>query len=570
MSDLAFDAAQRIKDAFRDYDSTFDALTRRARQNFERRDLAAQRRCATERIDLYESYLQTARAEVGGLLGERVHDRMLWREIRQRYAAAIAADLDHELYKTFYNSLIRRCFQIEGVWPDIEFVALDLEPTDAITHAVTRHSYANSGDLVRLFDRLLDEYRFGVAYADRGGDAARLATALTERTADWGDLGVLGVEMLETVFYRDRRAYLVGRALGEGRMSPLVVVLMNEQDGIRVDALISSAPDLAQVFGASRSFFLADLPTVGDAVVFLRTLLPRKPVDELYALLGRLKQAKTERYRRFFHHFERRPDELLTQAEGERGMVMAVFTLPSWPLVFKLVRDRFAFPKNVAREEVYEKYKFVYNHDRNGRLIEAQEFRQLRFPRNRFAPGLLEELYDSCRSSIREEGDDLIISHCYVERRLRPLNLFLKEAPPEQAIRAIVDYGQAIKDLARSNIFPGDLLLKNFGVTRNLRCVFYDYDELALVSDCRFRALPQARDDDEEMHSGAWFHVNENDVFPEQFPEFLGLTPALRQALMSAHRDIFDVRFWLEEQARIRRGEDYDVIPYPEAVRLVR
>jgi len=249
-------------------------------------------------------------------------------------------------------------------------------------------------------------------------------------------------------------------------------------------------------------------------------------------------------------------------------MVMAVFTLPSYPVVFKLIRDRFAYPKTMARAEVEEKYRLVFHHDRVGRLVDAQLFRHLRFARRQFAPALLDELLEGCRETVQADGDDLVFSHCYIERRLRPLNLYLREVEPARAIAAIVDYGQAIKDLARSNIFPGDLLLKNFGISRAGRAIFYDYDELCFVTECRFCALPTARHDDEEMHAGAWYHVDENDVFPEQFPQFLGLSPELRAALLEAHGEIFTVGWWLALQQDIRAGALADVPPYPARLRV--
>lgn len=217
-----------------------------------------------------------------------------------------------------------------------------------------------------------------------------------------------------------------------------------------------------------------------------------------------------------------------------------------------------------------QKYKIVFRHDRAGRLVDAQEFRFLRFAKKQFEAALLAELLEGCRESVYEDGDDLVVAHCYVERRLRPLNLYVREVGEEDALRAVLDYGQSIKDLARSNIFPGDLLLKNFGVTRNRRAIFYDYDELCLVSECRFRRLPTAQHDDEEMHHGAWYHVNANDVFPEQFPRFLGLTPTQQDALMAAHGGIFDVRWWLELQEQLAGGKQQDVPPYPETLRLMR
>jgi isocitrate dehydrogenase kinase/phosphatase len=236
--------------------------------------------------------------------------------------------------------------------------------------------------------------------------------------------------------------------------------------------------------------------------------------------------------------------------------------------VFKLIRDRFAYPKDIVRQDVLDKYELVFKHDRVGRLVDAQQFRHLRFPRNQFAPELLRELLESTRGSVVEDGGDLVITHCYLERRLRPLNLYVQEAKPEQARRAILDYGQAIKDLARSNIFPGDLLLKNFGITRHGRAIFYDYDELCLVTECRFRALPSASSDDEEMHHGAWYHVDEDDVFPEQFPRFLGMSEELRRELIEAHGEIFDVRWWLKVQAEVAAGGYADLPPYAHRLRL--
>jgi isocitrate dehydrogenase kinase/phosphatase len=247
---------------------------------------------------------------------------------------------------------------------------------------------------------------------------------------------------------------------------------------------------------------------------------------------------------------------------------MLVFTLPSYPLVFKVIRDKFAFPKQIVRQDVLDKYDLVFKHDRVGRLVDAQQFRFLRFRRAQFEPKLLAELVDGCKESVVEDGEDLVISLLYVERRLRPLNLYIHEAAPEDARRAVLDYGQSIKDLARSNIFPGDLLLKNFGITRHARAIFYDYDELCLVTQCRFRALPSATSNDEEMHKGAWYYVDDDDVFPEQFPRFLGLSPELREALLAHHGEIFDVRWWLDVQSRVQAGGYADLPPYADSVRI--
>jgi isocitrate dehydrogenase kinase/phosphatase len=559
-------AAALIRAGFDDYHVRFRAITQRAQQRFETRDWSGASADAVERIELYDACALRMAAQLEAVLGEALRERTLWRGIHACYSRIIASLLDQELYKTWYNTQTRRFFKTRGVDADIEFVALDIEPTDRITHPVARHSYAVWGNLARVCQAILDDYPFAAAYAHAGLCAIRIAEAVSRRLESWGGDPVRAIELLETVFYREQRAYLVGRVFGAERIAPLLIALVHEPGGIRADAVLTEREHVAQVFGYTRSYFQADLATVGDAVVFLRTLLPSKPIDELYTVLGRAKQGKTERYRHFFRHLQRDPDEQFLHAEGERGMVMLVFTLPSYPLVFKLIRDRFAFPKESAREEVMGKYRLVFHHDRAGRLVDAQEFRFLRFPQRRFAPALLEEILAECRESAYVDGGDLVIAHCYIERRLRPLNLYLREMDEDSARRAILDYGQAIRDLARSNVFPGDLLLKNFGITRNGRAIFYDYDELCFVHECRFRALPEDEGDG-ASGSDAWY-VGPHDVFPQQFPKFLGLSDSLRAALLAQHADIFDVRWWLDLQQRRARGERIDVPPYPASARV--
>jgi len=278
-------------------------------------------------------------------------------------------------------------------------------------------------------------------------------------------------------------------------------------------------------------------------------------------VLGRAKQGKTERYRSLFKHLETCPDQFV-HAQGEPGMVMIVFTLPSLDIVVKVIRDRFAEPKSTSRDEVMEKYRFVFKHDRVGRLVDAQEFRRLRIPRSRFAPALLEELESQASQTCRSENGDLVVEHCYIERRVRPLNLYLQEADDLAVRRAVADYGQAIRDLALTNVFPGDLLAKNFGVTRHGRVIFYDYDELCMVTDCQFRDLPQARYEEDETRDEPWFYVGPDDVFPEQFINFLGLPAALRREFMRLHADLMTAEYWRHIRACHEADQLLEVVPY--------
>jgi isocitrate dehydrogenase kinase/phosphatase len=558
-------AAATIAAGFDDYNARFSDITRRARRRFERRDWRQAANDATARIDLYETGVRDTLARLEALLEDRVRSRPLWRAILAAYATRIAALPDRELYKTFYNSLVRRFFRIDGVAPDLEFLATGIVPTGdpSCPGELRHHPFGDDGnDAVPVWRGIFAALAFANGWADLDASARAVADALRSR-------GVVGVSMLRTPFFRERRAYLVGSAHGaSGATYPVVIALVSDAAGVRADAVLTDEQQISILFGFSRSHFHADLARVGDTVAFLHRLLPRKPLDELFTLVGRIKQGKTERYRQVFRHLAEHPDERLVLADGERGMVMAVFTPPGYPVVFKLIRDRFAYPKDIARAEVEEKYRLVFRRDRVGRLVDAQEFLRLRFARRQFSEETLEELLRECAQTVQLDGDEVLIRHCYVERRVRPLNLYVREAPSPAAERAVLDYGQAIKDLARSNLFPGDLLLKNFGVTRHGRVLFYDYDELCLVEECRFRAVPAMREEDETRPLDEWLYAAADDVFPELFPQFLGLTPTLRARLLAVHGEIFDPAWWRDVQMRLAAGEHFDVPPYPDAARL--
>lgn len=559
-------AAALVLDAFEDYDARFGDLTRRARRRFVRRDWRGAQADAIARIDLQDGFLAEALGRFEALVGERMRSRAFWAAVREAFGALTAGRADAALARTLFTSMSRRFFLTEGVAPALEFH----EPGDGATgdpdcpgELRPLPEGADACERWRLALRARD-----FPHRDLEADARAIATAVAERLGARGDPHGPGVGLLDTVFYRERRAYLVGRVEARGGPRPLVVALVNEADGVRADAVLVEREHVSMLFGHAHSWFHADLARVGDAVAFLHALLPHKPVSELYSVLGRGKQGKTERYREIQRHFDAHPDDRLVRAEGVRGMVMAVFTPRGLPVVFKVIRDRFAEPKDSVRADIEGKYRLVARRDRIGRLVDAQEFRRLRVPRAAFAPDMLDELLGECADTVVAERDMVLLRHCYVERRLHPLDLYARRMPEADARRAVLDYGQAITDLARSGIFPGDLLLKNFGVSRNGRALFYDFDELCLLEDVCFRDLPEAREEDETRPLEDWLYARRDDVFPALFPRFLGLQPPLREALLQAHPGIFDAGWWRGVQARLRAGGHLDVPPYPASARL--
>ncbi len=559
---LALECAKTIRDAFYDYNLGFRQITQRAPQRFEQRDWKGSQRDAVERIALYNLFVDRTITELKRRLGYLFRNKTLWKAIKRCYEPLLKNYLDSEFTKTFFNSITREIFTTVGVDADVEFVTLNDSPLSENPHAIQYRNYhCKHGGLVNLFNALLGDFAFSNGYANKADDTVFIVKEVTKHH-DIKDINtIVQVEIIKSVFFQITRAYLVGQVFSGGSTSPLVIALKNTDQGVIVDTVMMTNQSVSTLFSYTRSYFQVDLETVSHAVDYLKSLMPHKTMGELFTVLGRAKQGKTDRYRSLLQHLDKSREQFI-HAPGDRGLVMMVFTLPSHDIVIKVIRDKFAPPKSVSRKDVMARYNQVFQHDRAGRLADAQEFQYLKFERQRFESSLLEELTEQAKQSILLEGDAIIFKHCYIERRLTPLNLFLQTADRKAAERAVYDYGQAIRDLALSNIFPGDLLLKNFGVSINGRVIFYDYDELCMVTDCNFRDLPKANTTEDEMRSEAWFYVAENDIFPEQFITFLGFEDHLYQLFMRWHQEILTASYWRNQQTRHRLGEVLDVVPY--------
>jgi isocitrate dehydrogenase kinase/phosphatase len=567
MQELATQAAETIYHGFISYEAEFRRLTRTAQARFEQRDWQMIKPASAERLALYNTVLQEVIGRLQTLLGDRLRDHDTWAAMKAQYALLADQFFDTRLAETYFNSATRRIFSTVGLNPRIEFVRSRLEPltvppdyTLTVPSVCRRYSRYRSQPVptADLLAQILGDYPFNIPWIDLQRDAARCAERV-EALAP----GYAAIDMVTTVFYRGKGAYLLGRVIcPHGQELPLLLALENRREGLRIDAAITSNDELSVVFSFTRSYFSADTDRPDDLIVFLKSLLPHKRVAELYITLGYNKHGKTELYWDFRRHMAQNRHDRFVRAPGERGMVMIVFTLPSWDMVFKVIKDRFDPPKTTTRAEVMACYDIVFGHDRAGRLADAQEFEHLEFARADFDPDLLEELLAVAANSVSLNGERVSIAHLYMERQMVPLNLWLGQVDDESADRIAIDYGQTIRDLASTNIFPGDLFLKNFGVTRNQRVVFYDYDELAFITDLNFRTIPRARHYDDELSDHAWYNVGPHDVFPQQFESFLGLRPRQKAAFMRHHADLLDPVWWRCMQDLIRNGEIIDIYPY--------
>ena len=568
--DLIAECSQIIYDGFIHYDNQFHRITRRARIRFEKRDWKGHQQDIVDRVDLYEQSVRRIVIQLRRTMGGRINDYDLWNEINTYFGERLIEVPDANFIKTFFNSTTRRIFETVGIDPKLEFIATDSIDDQEMAASLNIRRYPYWDSVQRIFETILADFSFrNVPYNDLGKNAEHIAGKIksyfnTERSSI---IGIRRFEFVNSFFYQAARAYLVGRIMLSDNTLPLVIAFKNEDDGIHVDAVLLTEKEVSIVFGYTRSYYFADPNSVIGTVYFLHSILKDKPVDELYTVLGRLRQGKTERYRIFTRHM-RQSDEQFVHAAGDKGLVMIVFTFPSYDLVFKVIRDKFGHPKTVSRKEVIEKYKLVSHHDRAGRLIDTQEFRNLEYKIDRFSDELLNELLSEASNTVEIEGNNLLLGHVYIERRVRPLNLYINEMSDDDTKRAMIDYGQAIKDLAKTNIFPGDLLLKNFGVTKYNRVVFYDYDEVSLVTECNFRDIPESDNIEDEMQEDCWYYVGENDVFPQEFINFLSMNDTLQETFIKYHKDLLSTRYWRNIKDKHLAGEVSPVITYASPAAL--
>jgi isocitrate dehydrogenase kinase/phosphatase len=566
---LALNAASIIHSAFDDYHTAFKIISRRAQERFERREWVKWQADSVERLGLREQIIRRLVSGLPSILGEQAESYYVWAAIKDAYAKLINQRKDVEIAETFYNSVTRRILTTIGVETALEFVWFGATTIPTGDTPIVR-VYSQVNRLEDMLKAILRDYAFAAPYQDIAGDAQRVARVMEESLRSYWDTPDFdAVEMVKSVFYRNKGAYLVGRVRKRNRVIPIILPLLNTDEGIIVDAALFSEEEASVVFSFTRSYFHVEAEIPGDLVGFLKSILPLKPVAELYIAIGYNKHGKTERYRTLYRHLNNSNDKFEI-ARGAKGMVMTVFTLPSYDMVFKIIKDRFAYPKTSTRAQVMDRYKLVFKHDRVGRMVDAQEFEGLTFSRDRFAPELLAELQESAANTVTITEDEVIIQHLYTERRLYPMDLYIKEMDLERAKEAVIDYGYAIAELAAANIFPGDLFIKNFGVTRHGRVVFYDYDELCLLTDCNFRVMPASRNYEDEMADQPWFAVAENDIFPEEFRKFLWFPAPLRKVMEEHHARLFTVEYWQELQSRIGTGEVIDFFPYDQSRRFQR
>jgi isocitrate dehydrogenase kinase/phosphatase len=569
------EVAQRIADAllegFDRHYRLFRTTSAQAKDAFDAGDWAAVQRLVKQRIRFYDErvleYVERLRTD----LAAKQLDDSVWQEAKLRYVGLLVEHKRPELAETFFNSVTTRVLRRTYIHDDLIFlraaVSTEYIPSDPPTY---RSYYPTKPGLPATFVQIFGDFGWGRPFADLERDIDYVMQSLDEYGCRPVPATNFQVQVLSSAFYRNKAAYVVGKIVNGHEETPFVVPVLHDEAGrLALDTILLEQQSIDVLFSLSRAYFLVDMDVPSGYVHFLQTIMPTRPRSELYSAIGLAGQGKTLFVRDLRHHLHHSQD-LFVEAPGTRGLVMHVFNLPSYPYVFKVIRDVFGPSKNTDRATVIEKFRLVREVDRVGRMAHTIEFTNLALPLARFAGELLEQLEELAPSAIEVDGENLIVKHCYVERRQTPLNLYLARAEPEQVEHVVREYGDAIRELAIANVFPGDLIWRNFGLTRYGRVLFYDYDEVEYLTDCAFRRIPQPPTPEAELAEEPWYAVGRHDVFPEEFGPFLLGDERVRDAFLRYHEELLTPEFWQESQRRVAGGEIVDFFPYPEAVRFCR
>ena len=563
--------AKTILNGFRSYFADYLNSTLTAKARYEKADWHGVREANVERLELYKTKVAQTVQYLGVVTNKDIASLTLWQEAKKAYTQLVFNFPNFEIAETFFNSVFSDIHDHDKISDDIIYVLSSqlIEAPEAEYSVFVRYQ---GTDFRTTFERILNEAEFSLPMEDLDTDLDCIMDVFQQDVAPHikGAAEDVRFDLLESTFYRSKAAYMVGRVRDGDQTFPMaLVILNNEQGALYVDTALFDADELSVIFSFTRNHFMVDAPLPYQYAHFLKSLMPNKLDYEIYNSLGFPKHAKTEFYRQLVGHLDQSDDEFIV-APGIKGMVMTVFTLPSYNIVFKIIKDKFSPPKEVTHDIVREKYRLVSRYDRIGRMADTQEFDNLIFPLSRFSDELIEELQTVAPSQIEIRDQDILIKHLYTERYMTPLNIYLETADDDQIRSAMEEYGNCIKQLAAANIFPGDMPLKNFGVTRHGRVVFYDYDEIATLTECNFRRIPQPRTEQEEMQSGTWYTVAPEDIFPEEFRLFFSGNVKARKMFEQIHSELYELEFWTDLQDKIRNGYVVDVFPYRRAKRFDR
>ncbi len=554
--------AQTILQGFDAQYGRFLEVTSGAQQRFEQADWHAVQQAMKNRIHLYDHHVGLVVEQLRCITNGQSTDAAFLLRVKEHYTRLLPDYPRFEIAESFFNSVYCRLFDHRSLTPERLFI-FSSQPERrfrTIPRPLAKDFHPDHG-WESLLMRVISDLPLRLRWQNKSRDIHYIIRHLTE-TLGTDNLAESHLQVANELFYRNKAAWLVGKLITPSGTLPFLLPIHQTDDGeLFIDTCLTTTAEASIVFGFARSYFMVYAPLPAALVEWLREILPGKTTAELYMAIGCQKHAKTESYREYLVYLQGCNEQFI-EAPGIRGMVMLVFTLPGFDRVFKVIKDKFAPQKEMSAAHVRACYQLVKEHDRVGRMADTQEFENFVLEKRHISPALMELLLQEAAEKITDLGEQIVIRHLYIERRMVPLNIWLEQVEGQQLRDVIEEYGNAIRQLAAANIFPGDMLFKNFGVTRHGRVVFYDYDEICYMTEVNFRDIPPPRYPEDELASEPWYSVSPGDVFPEEFRHWLCADSRIGPLFEEMHADLFRADYWRALQNRIREGHVEDVYAY--------
>jgi isocitrate dehydrogenase kinase/phosphatase len=570
--------AKIILGGFKKYLSEFLIITRRSKVRFEKKEWQDIRKDAVERLNLYEKILTEISKRINDFLVNQGNNSSTWVSVKGQYADLIKNYCNRNIAETFFNSLTRKRFGFVGVNRDLEFFHLHAVGQKEPCGPLIYKTYPKQQSTKNLLQEIIDDHHFEVEFDNLSRD---LDFAVNELNLFLWPIvrneKSYSLDVLKSTFYRNKVAYIIGRIVVDSRTIPLIIPVYNGDSGIYIDSVLLDEADANNIFGFAYSYFNVDVDLPNQLINFLSSILPQKPLSDLFNSIGFNKHGKTEFYRDL-HRFVHISKEKFEYAPGKEGAVMLVFTLPNYNHVFKVIKDKPCFvrsshmtDKTITKDQVMERYDFVCKRDRVGRLVDTQEFENLRFRIKRFSDELLSDCKKIATDAVIINNDYVVINHLYLQRKVIPLPIYFNKELNINLIRqVIIDFGYFIKDLAATGLFPADLFNTwNYGVSEGNRVVLYDYDDIIPLENSNFKLKPVPKNEYEE-HSleEDWIIADQNDFFLDEVDRYIGIPEPLKGIFNSVHSDLFTVKFWNNIKSKVMSGEVIDIIPYARTKRF--
>jgi isocitrate dehydrogenase kinase/phosphatase len=355
-STVAYDIAKAMRDGFNRHYQLFRTESARAKHRFETADWHGQQRAQRERIEFYDLRVREASIRLEREFKAGAQSMDVWHQVKLHYIGLLVDHHQPELAETFFNSvttkiLHRSYFQNDFIFvrPAIstEYIEND-EPTARPTY---RAYYPTRESMRQSIVSLVRDFNLHLEFEDLERDAAYALQAMNGQLGEVKLRANFQIQVLSGLFFRNKGAYVVGKVINGFSELPFALPVLHGPSGkLVIDAALFGEDDLLILFSFARAYFMVDMGIPSAYVQFLRSMMSRMPRAEIYNALGLAKQGKTLFYRDFLYHLRHSTDKFRI-APGIKGMVMLVFDLPSFPYVFKVIKDYYPPQKETTRDQ---------------------------------------------------------------------------------------------------------------------------------------------------------------------------------------------------------------------------